>query len=184
MAIPVVTCKPEIAVVDEVRTTLPPEQIFDLLVDPFGCLTWHGHPRGTVVAVDAERGTPAPGDRHVKRGMIAGAPSVSTTVVKIATRPTRYEVAWEVVLRSWLSPLGSYRGEERYSIAPSADGSVIRYEAEVARSWKSDPHSIVMRAVRRPAGPATLGEAWRLANRRLIAAAEQEAQRAGKLRST
>ena len=119
---------------DSVQTSVSPDRLFDLMADAHGCLTWHAHPKGTLVSsVDAPQGLALAGTEVRVRAQIGKFPMTTRTVVTRADRSVRYETASEVTFDHPRLP--TCFTTERYLIVPDGRGSIVRYETEMSRDW-------------------------------------------------
>src|SRR5256885_16929732 len=83
--------RPDIRCSIELTSELAPGVLFDLLADPSGCLSWHGHPAGTeTLSVDAPPGAALEGAEFVTESRMRGIPLSTRTRVTEAVRPNVY----------------------------------------------------------------------------------------------
>src|SRR5438309_2318358 len=124
----------KIRATETIRSALPAGDLFDLLADPRGCITWHGHPeKARPTSIDAPPGPALAGTTFRAYGLIGTIPCASTVNVTIAEKPRRYETASVSVFEHPRAPKMS--SIERFVIEddPNGAGSIVHYETEMSR---------------------------------------------------
>ncbi len=114
------------------HSRLSPAQLFDLLADPRGCMTWHDHaekdrPQGT----DAPPGLALAGAEYWTRGLCGKIPWRARTMVTTADPLRQYATVSETTFSHPRVP--KVRSSERYMLKPSEAGCLVRYETEVTQ---------------------------------------------------
>ncbi len=81
----------KIRATETVRSSLRASDLFDLLADPRGCMTWHGHPeQARPTSMDAPPGPAVAGTTVRAYGRVGPIPCLSTTTVDVAEKPRHF----------------------------------------------------------------------------------------------
>ena len=119
------------------HSRLSPAQLFDLLADPRGCMTWHDHaekdrPQGT----DAPPGLALAGTEYWTRGLCGKIPWRARTMVTTADPSRQYATESETIFSHPRVP--NVRSSERFILEASETGCHVRYETEVNQDVPAD----------------------------------------------
>jgi hypothetical protein len=119
------------------HSRLSPAQLFELLADPRGCMTWHDHaekdrPQGT----DAPPGLALVGAEYWTRGLCGKIPWRARTMVTTADPSRQYATESETIFSHPRVP--NVRSSERFTLEASATGCLVQYETEVTQDVPAD----------------------------------------------
>jgi hypothetical protein len=114
------------------HSQLSPAQLFDLLADPRGCMTWHDHaekdrPQGT----DAPSGLALAGAEYWTRGLCGKIPWRARTLVTAADPSRQYATESETIFSHPRVP--KVRSSERFILEANETGCLVRYETQVTQ---------------------------------------------------
>jgi hypothetical protein len=157
------------------HSRLSPAQLFDLLADPRGCMTWHDHaekdrPQGT----DAPPGLAFAGAEYWTRGVCGKVPWRARTLVTAADPSRQYATESETIFSHPRVP--KVRSSERFILEANETGCLVRYETEVTQdvagfNWLGRIYLAV-------ANRLVVARSLRKNFRHVLKAAESEAARA------
>ena len=113
------------------HSRLAPAQLFDLLADPRGCLTWHDHPeKDRPQSTDAPPGPALAGAEYWTRGLCGNVTWRMRTTVTAAESARRYATETETIFNHPRVP--RVTSSERFILEPNGVGCLVRYETEVS----------------------------------------------------
>jgi len=113
------------------HSRLPPSQLFDLLADPRGCMTWHDHPeKDRPQSTDAAPRPALAGAEYWTRGLCGKITWRARTTVTAAEPARRYATETETIFAHPRVP--KVRSSERFVLEPNEAGCLVRYETEVS----------------------------------------------------
>ena len=116
------------------QSRLSPAELFDLLADPRGCVTWHDHPtKDRPQSTDAPPGLALAGTEYWSRGLCGTIAWRARTSVTAAERSRHYATETEIIYEHPRVPRA--RSSERFILEPNGVGCFVRYETEVSRDW-------------------------------------------------
>jgi hypothetical protein len=114
------------------QSRLSPAQLFDLLADPRGCVTWHNHPKkDRPESIDAPPGLALAGAEYWTRGLCGTIAWRARTSVTVAERSRQYATETEIVYEHPRVP--SAKSTERFLLETSGVGCLVRFETEVSQ---------------------------------------------------
>ena len=167
----------KIRATDEVTSPLPAADLFELLADPRGCITWHEHPSvARPASIEAPDGPALRGATYTSRGMIGKIECLTTTTVTAAERPRFYETSSHTTFGHPRAP--ALDSKERFVLEDRPSGSLVRYETNITRDFSS--LDILSRGYMELLNLINAGRAergLRKCFRDVLAAAEREVQR-------
>ena len=156
------------------HSRLSPAQLFDLLADPRGCMTWHDHPeKDRPQSTDAPPGPALAGAEYWTRGICGKITWRARTTVTAAEPSRRYATETETIFAHPRVP--RVRSSERFVLEPNEVGCLVRYETEVSNddaglSWLARTYIAL-------ANRLVVGRSLRNNFRHVLKAAESEAAR-------
>ena len=116
------------------QSRLSATELFDLLADPRGCVTWHDHPtKDRPQSTDAPPGLALAGAEYWSRGLCGTIAWRARTSVTAAERSRHYATETEIIYEHPRVPRA--RSSERFILEPNGVGCFVRYETEVSRDW-------------------------------------------------
>ena len=172
----------KIRATETIRSSLSASDLFDLLADTRGCLTWHGHPdQARPTSIDAPPGPAVAGMTVKAYGHVGTIPCVSATSVDVAEKPRRFVTTSVSVFEHPRAPKMSSVDRIAIDDDPQGAGCIVHYDTEMSRELETLEWF----------GRTYLGVLHRLFSARglkrcfrdLIAAAEKEAHRAAGVRA-
>ena len=114
------------------QSRLSPAELFDLLADPRGCVTWHDHPtKDRPQSTDAPPGLALAGAEYWSRGLCGTIAWRARTSVTAAERSRHYATETEIIYEHPRVPRA--RSSERFVLEPNGVGCFVRYETEVSQ---------------------------------------------------
>src|SRR5256886_5236568 len=114
------------------QSRLSADELFDLLADPRGCVTWHDHPtKDRPQSTDAPPGPALAGAEYWSRGLCGTIAWRARTVVTAAERSRHYATETEIIYDHPRVPRA--RSSERFVLEPNGVGCFVRFETEVAQ---------------------------------------------------
>jgi len=114
------------------QSRLSPAELFDLLADPRGCVTWHDHPtKDRPQSTDAPHGLALAGAEYWSRGLCGTIAWRARTSVTAAERSRHYATETEIIYEHPRVPRA--RSSERFVLEPNGVGCLVRYETEVSQ---------------------------------------------------
>lgn len=115
------------------KTRLSPTELFPLLADPRGCMTWHDHPESARPdSTDAPPGPALAGAEYWTRGLCGKIQWRARTTVVAAEPSHRYATDVETIFSHPRAP--RTKSSERFVLEQQDGiGSRIRYEIDFAR---------------------------------------------------
>jgi len=114
------------------QSRLSPAELFDLLADPRGCVTWHDHPtKDRPQSTDAPPGPALAGAEYWSRGLCGTIAWRARTSVTAAERSRHYATETEIIYEHPRVPRA--RSSERFILEPNGVGCFVRYETEVSQ---------------------------------------------------
>jgi polyketide cyclase/dehydrase/lipid transport protein len=114
------------------QSPLSPAELFDLLADPRGCVTWHDHPtKDRPQSTDAPPGLALAGAEYWSRGLCGTIAWRARTSVTAAERSRHYATETEIIYEHPRVPRA--RSSERFILEPNGVGSFVRYDTEVSQ---------------------------------------------------
>jgi hypothetical protein len=162
------------------HSRLAPAQLFDLLADPRGCLTWHDHPaKDRPLSTDAPPGLALEGAEYWTRGVCGQVTWRMRTTVTAAEPSRRYATDTETIFSHPRVP--RVTSSERFVLEPNEVGCLVRYETEVSHdeaglSWLARTYIAL-------ANRLLVARSLRGNFRHVLKAAELEAARVSSARS-
>ena len=114
------------------QSRLSPLELFMLLADPRGCMTWHDHAeKDRPESTDAPPGPALAGAEYWTRGMCGKIPWRGRTTVTAAEPSRRYATESEMVFSHPRVPKVNAR--ETFVLEQNGAGCLVRYETEVSQ---------------------------------------------------
>jgi hypothetical protein len=114
------------------QSPLSSAQLFDLLADPRGCVTWHDHPqKDRPQSTDAPPGLALAGAEYWSRGLCGAIAWRARTSVTAAEPSRQYATETEIIYDHPRVPRA--RASERFILEPRGVGCFVRYETEVSQ---------------------------------------------------
>ena len=162
------------------HSPLTPAQLFDLLADPRGCLTWHDHPaKDRPQSTDAKPGPALAGAEYWTRGLCGAVTWRMRTTVTAAEPSRRYATQTETIFSHPRVP--RVTSSEIFVLEANGAGCVVRYETHVS----TDASSLnwIARTYLALANRLLVGRSLRSNFHHVLKAAELEAARASSARS-
>ncbi|HEY8786947.1 MAG TPA: SRPBCC family protein [Candidatus Limnocylindria bacterium] len=162
------------------HSPLSPAQLFDLLADPRGCMTWHNHPeKDRPQGTDAPPGPALAGAEYWTRGLCGKIPWRTRTTVTAAEASRQYATETETIFSHPRVP--TVRANERFVLEANGVGCLVRYKTEVFQdvadlSWLARAYVAV-------ANRLAVGRSLRNNFHHVMKAAESEAARASSPRT-
>lgn len=162
------------------QSRLPPAQLFDLLADPRGCITWHEHPqKGRPQSIDAPPGLALAGAEYWTRGLCGTIAWRARTSVTAAERSRHYATETEIIYEHPRVP--SARSTERFVLETSGVGCLVRYETEISQD--TAVYGWLARIYVSVANRLLVARSLRKNFRHVLRAAEAEAARSASTRT-
>jgi hypothetical protein len=156
------------------HSRLSPGQLFDLLADPRGCITWHDHPeKDRPQSTDAPPGLALAGAEFWTRGLCGNIAWRARTTVIDADQSRRYTTETETIFAHPRVP--KVRSTERFDLESEEGGCLVRYRTEV--SHDDSGLGWLTRAYLAVANQLLLGRSLRNNFHHVMKAAEAEAVR-------
>ena len=163
------------------QSRLSADELFDLLADPRGCVTWHDHPtKDRPQSTDAPPGPALAGAEYWSRGLCGTIAWRARTLVTAAERSRHYATETEIIYEHPGVPRA--RSSERFILEPNGVGCFVRYNIEVSQdtavsNWLARMYVAVM------ANRLVVARSLRKNFHHVLRAAEAEAARSASTRT-
>jgi hypothetical protein len=162
------------------HSRLSPAQLFDLLADPRGCVTWHDHPtKDRPESTDAPPGLALAGAEYWSRGHCGTIAWRARTLVTAAEPSRHYATETEIIYEHTRVP--SARSTERFILETNGVGCLVRFETEVSQD--TAVYGWLARTYMAVANRLLVARSLRKNFHHVLKAAETEAARSASARS-
>ena len=161
------------------HSRLSTAELFDLLADPRGCMTWHDHAeKDRPQSTDAPPGPALAGAEYWTRGLCGKIPWRARTTVTAAEPSRQYATETETIFSHPRVP--KVTANERFILEPNGVGCLVRYEIQVSQDVAG--FNWLGRAYLAVANRLVVARSLRNNFHHVMMAAESEAARAASLR--